>query len=482
LNIFISYSSKNRSQIEVLAEDLSGLGHDVWYDVELTGGMAWWDQILHNIRQCDLFIFALAPESLDSYPCQLEFGYAHSLQKRILPVLLSTVNTNLLPTALSHIQFVDYKLQDKKATIALGRALTSLPNAQPLPDPLPPAPLAPISPLGKVRDQLNQPTLSFEQQAALIFELKQMLNEEGTEDDARQLLVRLRERNDLYANIDREIEGLVAGKSVVSSPVSTPAPAPIMPPPAAPLVQKTVVVTEKAPPAQPSDTAVHEVKRIPQAETTHTPTQTASIVLRALTLAWEYAACVMAAWILLQIDVSIYYKASPPYKLMSYSEVNGVIYVAVFGFSLLAAIKVAKRLTGLNPLVRVAAATIVGTIIMLLPMIGIIQTVLTAHNLADSIVEFTIHKSVDLVVVLLGFSIGMALFKNVVWRILLATSGVLLTMLLTLTIPQNRLPTIIISEALPFTGYALLIAVLVYLPAIIKAVRKNLLPAIAIGT
>ncbi len=54
--IFISYSSKDRAIVGKLAEDLSALGHDLWYDKELsrTGGQSWWDNILAQIRDHDL--------------------------------------------------------------------------------------------------------------------------------------------------------------------------------------------------------------------------------------------------------------------------------------------------------------------------------------------------------------------------------------------------------------------------------------------
>ena len=59
--IFISYSSKNRALVEALANDLETLGHEIWFDKELSGGQSWWDQILQGIRACDLFVFALTP-------------------------------------------------------------------------------------------------------------------------------------------------------------------------------------------------------------------------------------------------------------------------------------------------------------------------------------------------------------------------------------------------------------------------------------
>ena len=99
---------------------------------ELSGGQAWWDQILASIRDCDVFVFVLTPEALISTACKREFGYAADLGKPILPVLVSAgVSTNLLPPALSQIQFVDYRNQNRDATIRLARAFTTIPPPQP---------------------------------------------------------------------------------------------------------------------------------------------------------------------------------------------------------------------------------------------------------------------------------------------------------------------------------------------------------------
>src|SRR5579863_7780410 len=147
--IFISYSRQSRTVAKGLAGDIEALGHTVWLDQELSGGQAWWDQILAIVRDSEVFVFVLDPDGLNSAACKLEFGYAHDLGKPILPVLVADgVSTNLLPPALSLVQFVDYTKQDRAAALALARAFAVIPPARPLPDPLPPAPDAPVSYLG----------------------------------------------------------------------------------------------------------------------------------------------------------------------------------------------------------------------------------------------------------------------------------------------------------------------------------------------
>jgi len=156
LQIFISYSRQIQDMAKTLIQDFESLGHTVWFDQELTGGQVWWDQVLLRIRECDLFVFVLAPEALDSPACKLEYTYAFSLHKTILPILVADgVSINLLPPALSIIQFVDYRRLDRHAAFALIKALNNLPTPQPLPDPLPEPPEAPISYLGKLKIQIE---------------------------------------------------------------------------------------------------------------------------------------------------------------------------------------------------------------------------------------------------------------------------------------------------------------------------------------
>ena len=84
-NIFISYNRKSEAIAKGLAEDFEALGHSAWLDQELSGGRAWWDQILSMVRRCDLFVFVLDPESLNSTACKREYGYATEVAKPARP-------------------------------------------------------------------------------------------------------------------------------------------------------------------------------------------------------------------------------------------------------------------------------------------------------------------------------------------------------------------------------------------------------------
>jgi hypothetical protein len=225
---FISYNRDSQDIARNLVEDVKNLGYTVWFDRELSGGQAWWDRILAIIRDCDVFVFVLDPNGLNSVACRREFGYASALGKPVLPVLVADgVSTNLLPPELSRLQVIDYRKQDRQSAISLARALAGLPPAQPIPDPLPPPPEIPVSYLGGLRRKIEMsPTLTYDEQSALVLDLRRGLRDSKTAADSRILLEGLRKRRDLFAAMAEEIDELL-GSPTPATPLPRPNPAPV---------------------------------------------------------------------------------------------------------------------------------------------------------------------------------------------------------------------------------------------------------------
>lgn len=209
MNLFISYSSKSREAVEHLATDLHDLGYTVWFDRELTGGHQWWGAILGQIRDCDVFIFALTPESLESDPCELEWKYARDCHKRILPIQLGDISMAVVPAGLQEIQLVDYRERGMSQLAALNRSIVKLPPPKPLPNPLPLEPETPLSPLVRFGEQIDAPSLSADEQILLVAKLRPFIEDTSTREDAQALLKRLRRRDDLLARTAEEIGRLL---------------------------------------------------------------------------------------------------------------------------------------------------------------------------------------------------------------------------------------------------------------------------------
>ncbi len=215
---FICYSRQSQEIVTTLAKDIEELGHNVWFDQELTGGQAWWNQILESIRKCDIFVFALAPEALDSKACKLELDYAFDLckTKTIIPIVVSEgVSINLLPSNLSAIQQVDYRQQDKQAYISLNKAINNLPTPQPLPNPLPKPPEVPIPYLGDLKKKINtEASLNYEVQGTILFDLEKIVREQkDTADkinlaDIKILIENMRQRKDISHSIANRLDVL----------------------------------------------------------------------------------------------------------------------------------------------------------------------------------------------------------------------------------------------------------------------------------
>jgi thiol-disulfide isomerase/thioredoxin len=87
--IFISYSRASKDVIEEMIQDLTDDGQETWFDQHLTGGQRWWDNILSEIRECEVFVAALTPDFLESKACQREMKYAKDLLRTLLPIRLS---------------------------------------------------------------------------------------------------------------------------------------------------------------------------------------------------------------------------------------------------------------------------------------------------------------------------------------------------------------------------------------------------------
>lgn len=107
--IFVSYSRVDKRFTEELVRHLRrtyGLAN-VWYDDELHGGVRWWQEILKQIAECDVFLYLLSNESVTSSYCQAEFTEARRLQKPI--VTIQVRDRTRLSDELGEIQYVDMK-------------------------------------------------------------------------------------------------------------------------------------------------------------------------------------------------------------------------------------------------------------------------------------------------------------------------------------------------------------------------------------
>jgi hypothetical protein len=87
-DVFISYSRKDKTFVQQLADRFLKAGRDPWVDWEdIRKGEDWWQSIQRGIEASDTFVFVISPDSVLSSVCRDEIDYAAQLNKRFLPLL-----------------------------------------------------------------------------------------------------------------------------------------------------------------------------------------------------------------------------------------------------------------------------------------------------------------------------------------------------------------------------------------------------------
>lgn len=226
MTIVVSHSSSDADAVRSLVQGLEGAGARVWLDQDLTGGQAWWTAILGQIRDCNVFVFALSESSLQSEACLLELTYARDLGLPILPVQLGDLR-GLRDHAIFAYQAIDYRNPTASAGIALVRGIHERERErQPLPEPLPPPPPPPYEYLMLLGTAIHgRAALSPTEQESILLQLRQALRAEKNESvrqNVRTLLATLRERPEVTHRTATEITTLLDNGQPDQS-VSTPA-------------------------------------------------------------------------------------------------------------------------------------------------------------------------------------------------------------------------------------------------------------------
>src|ERR1041385_2059839 len=99
-DIFISYSSKDREQAQLLTELLASAGLSVWIDQAGIGAAtSWSEEIVNALDACKAFIVMLSPSSIEAKDVIREVSLAFEKNKKILPLDLEPVS---LPASMQY--------------------------------------------------------------------------------------------------------------------------------------------------------------------------------------------------------------------------------------------------------------------------------------------------------------------------------------------------------------------------------------------
>jgi hypothetical protein len=210
MEIFISYAHEDEELIAELRKDLELGGHNIWLDKKIDGGDEWWDEILSRIRSCNLYILAVSGNSIESDPCLIEMHYAQSLQRHFLPVMVRRVNPAFLPAEITHHHLIDYTRPSKEDAFRLSAAISKAAENRDLPDPLPPAPEIPVTPLREAKVLIDgEVELDLASQQKILKVIQKAQKRQMLWEPAVELLNQFLKREDIMARVEDRVEEML---------------------------------------------------------------------------------------------------------------------------------------------------------------------------------------------------------------------------------------------------------------------------------
>lgn len=109
MDLFISYSRRDKDFVRQLVKAFSDHKYDVWVDFEdIPFATDWWEEICSGIEAANAVVFVVSPDSLTSEYCGLEVNHALKNKKRLIPILYRQPDTQPVPPHISHIQWIDF--------------------------------------------------------------------------------------------------------------------------------------------------------------------------------------------------------------------------------------------------------------------------------------------------------------------------------------------------------------------------------------
>jgi WD40 repeat protein len=106
--VFLSYADQEYDTAQKIRYSLMREGFTVWISSNDIGtGLDLQAAINRGIEEADNIVYLISPAAVQSEFCQQEMAYAVSLNKRIVPILVATVEPSQIPAALRNLQYID---------------------------------------------------------------------------------------------------------------------------------------------------------------------------------------------------------------------------------------------------------------------------------------------------------------------------------------------------------------------------------------
>lgn len=125
-HVFISYARTDSTAfVDRLEHDLKDQHFLPWVDRHtLQGGQEWLEMIQDAIDQCQSLVVVLSPEAVQSQYVRMEYRYATSLGKLVIPVKYLSITRT--PIDLNILQWVDFQASYEDGLHQLVQALSHL--------------------------------------------------------------------------------------------------------------------------------------------------------------------------------------------------------------------------------------------------------------------------------------------------------------------------------------------------------------------
>ncbi len=125
--VYISYSRHDREFSDRLSGDLSDAGFSLWRDIEqIQPGQDWKKALEGGLREAGALLYLSSSHSVESKWMDYELQAILQRGIKILPLVLDDAGAGRLPTAIQHIQWVDFRTDYEQAFRSLVAALSGL--------------------------------------------------------------------------------------------------------------------------------------------------------------------------------------------------------------------------------------------------------------------------------------------------------------------------------------------------------------------
>lgn len=115
--VFLAHDSHDLPILQQIRRILWREGITVWTSQQdIQSGEDFAIAINRGIEQATNVVYLLSPNSLQGSYCQQELAYAHTWNKRIIPVLITPISTENLPSELISLQYVDLSMSPQEET------------------------------------------------------------------------------------------------------------------------------------------------------------------------------------------------------------------------------------------------------------------------------------------------------------------------------------------------------------------------------